>query len=124
MSEETAETTTYKGGCHCGAVSYSVTLPPVEKVFECNCSICSTTGWRLVFTPKSNFELHQGADALSDYQFNKKNIHHRFCKTCGIRSFADGPGHDGTEWVSINTRCLKGFDGADLPVEKFDGASL
>jgi hypothetical protein len=29
-------------------------------------------------------------DALTDYKFNTKQIHNRFCPTCGIRCFIDG----------------------------------
>jgi len=34
-----AETTTYTGGCHCGAVRYRVTAK-LESAITCNCSIC------------------------------------------------------------------------------------
>ena len=29
----------------------------------------------------------KGQEALSDYQFGRKNIHHLFCKHCGVKSF-------------------------------------
>ncbi len=118
------QTLTYKGGCHCGAVRYTIELPEIDKLFECNCSICSATGWKLVFAPKTTFRLLSGKDHLSDYQFGKKAIHHRFCRVCGVRSFAEGPGHDGADWVTINTRCLSDFDGSELPITAYDGASL
>ena len=117
-------TTTHQGACHCGVVRYAVTLPELDKAFACNCSICSKTGWLLAFTPAANFALLQGAENLSDYQFDKKAIHHLFCTTCGIRSFGRGLGHDGQEWISVNLRCLEGVDAAALPVERFDGAAL
>ena len=116
--------TTYQGGCHCGAVKYEITMEPPTKAFACNCSICSRAGWLLAFAPMTAFRLVAGDDAQRDYQFGKKNSHHLFCGTCGIRSWSHGAGKDGAESVAINLRCLVGFDWSSLPVETFDGASL
>lgn len=115
---------TYTGSCHCGNVRYTVSLETLDKAFACNCSICSRTGWLLAFTPATNFELLQGQDHLTDYQFGKKAIHHLFCDTCGIRSFARGLGHDGAEWISVNLRCLEGVDAVALQQELYDGAAI
>jgi hypothetical protein len=118
-----SETKTYRGSCHCGAVSYDVTMAPPEKAFACNCSICRRTGALLAFVPNEAFKLVTGETAMTDYQFGKKSIHHQFCTTCGVRAFAHGT--DGTKaMVAINMRCLAGLDAANLPVEMFDGASI
>jgi hypothetical protein len=118
-----AETTTYTGGCHCGAVRYRVSAK-LDGVVTCNCSICSKTGTMLTFVPAAAFQLERGADALTDYQFGRKNIHHLFCKHCGIRSFARGTHPSTGEMVALNVRCLDGVDLAALPVKQFDGKSL
>ena len=115
---------TYRGSCHCGAVRYEVTMAPPAKAMTCNCSICSRTGAMLVFVPQSAFRLVAGDDATSDYQFGKKHIHHRFCRTCGIRSYATGTAGDGSTMYAINLRCLEDFDEHAVPTEMFDGASL
>jgi hypothetical protein len=119
-----SEAQTFQGSCHCGAVTYDVTMVPPEKAFACNCSICGRTGALLAFVPKETFVLKTGEAAMTDYQFGKKHIHHKFCTTCGIRAFAHGAGKDGVEMVAINLRCLAGFDAAKLPVNNFDGAAL
>jgi len=115
---------TYSGSCHCGAVRYDIVMAPPEKAFACNCSICSRAGWLLAFAPASAFHLVSGEGEVTDYQFNKKNSHHFFCKTCGVRSFSRGKGKDGADWMAVNLRCLAGIDATKLPVESFDGASL
>src|SRR4051794_6553894 len=73
--------TSYAGGCHCGAVRYTVSLDAKPRVIACNCSICAKKGWLMTFVPESEFTLVAGQNAVSDYQFNKKNIHHLFCMT-------------------------------------------
>src|SRR5688572_7970505 len=104
-----AETKTYSGGCHCGQVRYEVTAA-IDRVMSCNCSICSKRGSLLAFVGADQFRLKSGENALTEYLFNKKAIHHLFCKTCGIMSFARGSMPDGKPMVSINVRCLDGVD--------------
>jgi len=117
------EPKTYVGSCHCGQVRYEVTTD-LEQVLECNCSICSRAGYLLSFVAADRFKLLAGADKLTDYQFNKKNIHHQFCKTCGVRSFGHGTGPGGAAMYAINVRCLEGVDPRALSVKRVDGKSL
>jgi hypothetical protein len=118
-----AEVATYSGSCHCGKVRYEVRTD-LAQVISCNCSICSRTGALLTFTPAEDFKLLSGEDELTDYQFNKKRIHHLFCSTCGIRSFARGIGPGGREMRAINVRCLEGVDIGALKVTPVDGKSF
>lgn len=114
----------YVGGCHCGKVRYRVQADLTSPVIACNCSICARTGTLLSFVPALNFTLEQGEGALTDYQFNKKVIHHFFCSTCGVRSFARGQAPDGSEMIAINTRCLEGVDADNLSRHRYDGQAL
>jgi hypothetical protein len=119
-----AETMTYTGGCHCGAVRYRVTMGKIESAMTCNCSICSKTGSMLTFVPASQFELQSGKDALTDYQFGRKNLHHLFCSRCGIRAFARGTHPGKGEMVAVNVRSLDGIDDLSaIPTTQFDGRS-
>lgn len=120
-----SEIKTYQGGCHCGAVRFRIEAD-LSTVYACNCSICAREGWRLAFVPEAQFQLLSGADALTDYQFHSKRIHHVFCRTCGIRSFTHGPGKDGAKAYSVNVRCLDdvGVTADALPTQHFDGRSL
>jgi hypothetical protein len=117
------ETKTYTGGCHCGKVRFEVKVS-LEQVISCNCSICATSGLLLAFTPADQFTLISGADDLSDYLFNKKQIHHLFCSTCGVRSFARGAMPDGTEMRAINVRCLDDVDVSTLTLTPIDGKNM
>ncbi|MBL9014532.1 MAG: GFA family protein [Myxococcales bacterium] len=112
----------HQGGCHCGAVRYTVEIDPAAESIACNCSICGKSGSYLQFVTPDKFSLDQGEDQLTDYQFNKNVIHHLFCRTCGIRSFARGAGPHGP-MVAINVRCLDDVNTFDLPTKQFDGRS-
>lgn len=113
----------YIGGCHCGRVKYEVEMN-LEKAISCNCSICMKRGSLLDFVPESNFKLLSEGDELNDYQFNKKAIHHLFCKSCGILSFSKATAPDGTKMVAINVRCLEGIDLSKIKIQEYDGRSL
>ncbi len=115
-------TKTYRGSCHCGAVTYEVSMD-LQAVISCNCSICRRTGTLLAFVPGDQFKLLSGEGALTDYQFNKQVIHHLFCSTCGVRSFARGTDREGKPTAAINVRCLDGVDLEQVKVHHYDGAS-
>jgi hypothetical protein len=113
------ETKTYTGGCHCGAVRYEVATS-LTPLIVCNCSNCHSKGLTLTFVDPGQFS---GEDALRDYQVNNRVIHHLFCATCGVESFARGRKPDGSEAVAINVRCLDGIDFGALKPTPVDGRS-
>jgi hypothetical protein len=116
-----SDATRYEGGCQCGKVRYRMSIDLSAPVISCNCSMCGRSGTLLSFVPAGQFTLISGEDGLSDYQFNKHAIHHLFCATCGIKSFARGKGRDGGDNVAINVRCLDGVELDTLNITKFDG---
>ena len=113
----------YKGGCHCGRVAFEVETD-LDKVIECNCSICSSKGYLLTFVPASKMHLKAVPDDLATYTFNKHAIRHQFCPTCGVGAFARGADQDGGEMFAVNVRCLDGVDPHALNPQRFDGRSL
>lgn len=117
------EAKTHKGSCHCGKVRYEVTAAFDQPALSCNCSICQRKGTLLSFVPADSFRLISGRDDVTDYQFGTKNIHHLFCATCGVTSFATGTAPDGSRMVAINMRCLEDVDLKTLQIMEFDGRS-
>ena len=113
----------YSGGCHCGAVRYEVEAD-LESLMACNCSLCQKRGSLLTFVQRPQFNLLSGEEALTDYQFNKKIIHHLLCPDCGIESFARGRGPDGKEMICVNARCLDGVDVNTLKLTPFYGRDI
>ena len=95
---------THHGGCHCGAVAFEVDAPAHITAQECNCSICSMTGFLHLIVPASRFRLLRGADALTTYTFNTGTARHLFCRHCGVKSFyVPRSNPDG---MDVNLRCL------------------
>ena len=113
---------TYTGGCQCGKVRYEATFE-LGEVIACNCSRCGRLGSLLAFMPKDSFKLLSGEGAMTEYQFNKHAIHHLFCTTCGIQSFARGQ-QKGVDIVAINARCLDGVEPETLKVKHVNGRAF
>lgn len=110
--------TTYEGGCHCGRVRFTVTAD-LDRVSECNCSMCAKKGFLHLIVAPEQFALLAGADALTTYEFNTRVAKHRFCRHCGIHSFYV-PRSD-PDKIDVNVRCLDGVDTGALRVIRFDG---
>jgi len=111
---------TYQGGCHCQNVRYEVQID-LTQIITCNCSICTKRGSILGYVAESQFKLIKGEHEQTDYQFHRKNLHHLFCKTCGIQSYGIGTGPDGMKMMVINVRCLDDIDTTELQPIAVDG---
>lgn len=108
----------YKGSCHCGAIQFEVEAPDVVECQDCNCSICSKSGYLHLIVPQSKFKLLQGEDNITTYTFDTGEAKHQFCKTCGIKSFYIP--RSNPDGVDVNVRCLEPAP-KELVIEKFDG---
>ena len=106
------------GGCHCGAVRFAAAMPgPPVPALDCNCSICSMTGFLHVMVPHDHFELLTGRGALASYRFGTGAAEHLFCSNCGVKSFYQPRSHPDA-W-SVNVNCLDAPP--ELSVDQFDG---
>ncbi len=113
----------YSGSCHCGAVAFTVAAEPPAEAISCNCSHCRRKGLLLSFVAEAAFTLERGKDALRSYWFNKHEIEHLFCNTCGTQAFARGQMPDGSAVRAINLRCVPAIDLETLSIKQVDGAA-
>ena len=111
--------TTHTGGCHCGRVRFEVDAPAHIEATDCNCSICSKSGFLHLFVSRDEFRLLQGADSLTTYTFNTGVAKHLFCRHCGVKSYYIPRSHP--DGVSVNVRCLDADTVATVNVTAFDG---
>jgi hypothetical protein len=108
----------YAGGCHCGRVRFAVLAPSEIEAVECNCSICSKSGFLHLIVPKDRFTLQRGSEFLIEYRFNTGIAKHWFCSICGIKSFyVPRSNPDG---YSVNVRCLDSSS-IHIKIIPFDG---
>lgn len=108
-----------KGGCHCGAVRFSVVITPPVELLDCNCSICAKSGYLHLIVDAEVFELVRGAEALTSYRFGTEAAQHLFCATCGIKSIYRPRSHP--EGWSVNFRCLDDAATISAEIRAFDG---
>ena len=108
----------HRGGCHCGAVRFEVEAPERITALDCNCTLCSMTGFLHLIVPKSKFRLLKGADELTTYRFNTGVAQHKFCRTCGIKSFYTP--RSNPDGIDVNVRCLD-EPPREMTIEPFDG---
>ena len=111
--------TTHRGGCHCGRVRFEVEAPADIEATDCNCSICSRSGFLHLFVRQGQFRLLQGEDSLTTYTFNTGVAKHFFCRHCGVKSYYIPRSHP--DGVSVNVRCLDAETVATVNVTAFDG---
>ncbi len=109
----------HTGGCHCGRVRFEVLAPARLEVSECNCSICSKSGYLHLTVPKSRFKLLSGAEFLTTYEFNTRTAKHLFCSVCGVKSFYVPRSHP--DGYSVNARCLDEGTVEEITIRPFNG---
>ena len=110
----------YTGSCHCGRVRFEIDAV-IDRVTECNCSICAKKGILHHRVAPEKFRLLSGSEHLGTYQFGTKTAKHHFCTVCGIHTFTRP--RAAPDLYTINVRCLDDFDLAshDIEITKFDG---
>jgi len=114
-----AELIRHQGGCHCGRVRFEVMAPADIEVSDCNCSICSKSGYLHLTVPASRFRLLCGEEQLTAYQFNTHTARHLFCRVCGVKSFYVPRSHP--DGFSVNARCLDAGTVQSMQVTPIDG---
>lgn len=123
---------TYQGACHCGRTRFTVTAH-IDHVRVCDCTICHHRGALIFRVEQDQITFQTPLDDLALYEWGTGTAKDYFCKTCGILPFRR-PRHNSSaelksgrknfEGWAINTRCLKGFDPASVPVRQIHASQL
>lgn len=109
----------HRGGCHCGRVRFEALAPAKVRVSDCNCSICSMSGYLHLVVPAERFKLLCGKEVLTTYTFGTGTAKHLFCSVCGVKSFYVPRSHP--DGFSVNARCVDPGTIEELTVRPFNG---
>jgi hypothetical protein len=100
-------------------VRFEVEAPAAIDALDCNCSICSKTGFLHLIVPRARFRLLAGEADLTEYRFGSGMARHSFCKVCGVKAFYTP--RSNPDGVDVNVRCLEPDTIGALTVTPFDG---
>ncbi|KAJ7125254.1 Mss4-like protein [Mycena epipterygia] len=115
-------TVAYHGNCHCGAIAYTLQIPPLSLVKTCNCSICSRDGVAWIYPQRKSMTIHS-QDTTVEYTYGRRRTMHAFCGHCGVavwERFLDPARSD----IGVNIRAINGVDWTTLTVEMLDRKGL
>ena len=125
------------GGCHCGAVRFSVRCGLHLIAWDCNCSICNMKRNVHFIVPQEDFTLSlsssnstnttfsdtSDSSPLTSYQFNTNVAIHKFCKICGVQAFYHP--RSNPDGIAVTLHCLDEKDAppilGSVEIRKFDG---
>ncbi len=111
----------YHGSCHCQSVQFEIESD-LEKIVQCNCSICLRRNAKMIMVPKENFTLRKGEEYLTLYQFNSNIAKHYFCKKCGIYTHHNRKSDP--NGMGVNLGCIDELDANGYETLSFDGRKL
>lgn len=125
----TFQASTHRASCHCGDIALEIT-GDIDVVSDCDCSICSKSGFVHWFAPASAVTIRYrgerlaSADALPAYVWGTGIARHHACPRCGIAPLRRPRLRP--DLLSVNVRCIDGVDLASLDRRRqhFEGSRL
>ncbi len=108
--------------CHCGRATITLPRKP-ELVVQCNCSLCTKTGFRGVYFKSDELEIAGEFDSYVRADLKQPFLANHRCRTCGVLThwtpLADPP----HERMGVNSRLLDEAVLDGVPVKDVDGRS-
>lgn len=112
---------TYRGSCHCGAVTFSLRTDLAYSV-RCDCSMCRRRGAIMVRCDQDDLVIESGRESLAEYRFNMQVAVHYFCSRCGIYTFHKM--RKLPDKYAVNAGCIEGIDLAALTPILIEGSKV
>lgn len=111
----------FRVSCHCGHIQLEVDEAEIGIVYECNCSICTRSGFLHWYVePEKVRYLNQG-HGVSTYVWRTLSGGQHFCPNCGTAVYRSSTQYPPP--LSINARCIEGVNVATLTIQQLDGRS-
>ena len=108
--------------CHCGRVTIHLPRKP-DSVTQCNCSLCTKTGFRGVYFSSDEIEIAGEFDSYVREDLKQTYLATHRCKTCGILTHWTPLGDPPHERMGVNARLIDSELLAGVPVLANDGRS-
>ena len=110
------------GSCHCGAVTIRLAERP-SQVTDCNCTLCTKLGWRLVYGSSDTVAIEGPLDEYVRSDMAEPCLRVMRCRHCGVATHWEpltAPPHDR---IGVSARLLDELAIGALPVRSLDGLS-
>jgi hypothetical protein len=108
--------------CHCGRATIRLSRAP-ESVTQCNCSLCSKTGFRGVYFSSEELVIAGEFDSYVRSDLKQAYLANHRCKTCGILTHWTPLSDPPHERVGVNARLIDESLLEGVPVKLVDGRS-
>ena len=108
--------------CHCGRATITVPRKP-ESVTQCNCCLCSKTGFRGVYFPSDELVIGGEFDSYVREDLKQPSLANHRCKTCGIITHWTPLSDPPHERIGVNARLIDEALLEGVPVKHVDGRS-
>ena len=108
--------------CHCGRARISLARKP-ESVTQCNCSLCSKTGFRGVYFSSDELAIEGEFDSYVREDLKQPYLASHRCKTCGIVTHWTPLSEPPHQRMGVNARLIDEAVLEGVPVKQVDGRS-
>jgi hypothetical protein len=108
--------------CHCGRTSITLPRKP-ELVVQCNCTLCTKTGFRGVYFSSEELEIAGEFDSYVREDLKQPYLANYRCKTCGVLTHWTPLSEPPHERMGVNARLIDEAVLEGLPIKHVDGRS-
>ena len=108
--------------CHCGRATIRLPRQP-ESVTQCNCSLCTKTGFRGVYFSSDELEISGEFHSYIREDIKQPYLATHRCAHCGIVTHWTPLSDPPHERMGVNARLIDPALLEGVPVQEVDGAS-
>jgi hypothetical protein len=114
--------TSLVASCHCGRATIRLPRKP-DSVTQCNCSLCSKTGFRGVYFRSDELVIDGEFDSYVRDDLRQAYLANHRCAHCGILTHWTPLSEPPHERMGVNARLIDPLLLEGVPVQEVDGAS-
>jgi hypothetical protein len=108
--------------CHCGRATIRLPRKP-DSVTQCNCSLCTKTGFRGVYFSSEDMVIDGEFDSYVRSDLKEPFLANYRCKTCGVLTHWTPLSDPPHERMGVNARLIDEALLEGVPIKEVDGRS-